>query len=211
MIVYTLAMLAFTWHLAVRTSPPTESSAEHHRATSSGSDPAPGTTTAASAGRTRHPLTAPACVTLLVIVIAAAGLVVNRHISKSPAGSAATVLGSPTDTTSYPTAPAPAVQGVHTALHDMAERCTPGAGIAAEAQIGHDVDQLITFAKTYPDARFTVNDENGRALDLLFIARNEMRACAPNAAERANQALPTQYRAIPGPPTTSAAGASTGK
>lgn len=180
-------------------------------APSSGSDPAPGTTAATPAGTTRHPLTAPACVTLLVIVLAAAGLVVSRHISRSPAGSAATVLGSPTDTTSYPTAPAPAVQGVHTALHDMAERCTPGASIAAQAQIGHDVDRLITFARTYPDARFTVDDENGRALDLLFIARNDMRACAPAAAKRANQALPPQYRALPGPLTTSAAGAPTGK
>jgi len=134
-----------------------------------------------------------ATILLLAAVIA---LAASRGRSPSPADVSATGLGAPTDTT-YPTAPTADVQRIHTALHDMGARCTLRADRAAQAQIGRDVDELISFAARYPDARFTVDGENGRALDLLLIARDEMSACAPAAAARANQALPAQFRATP--------------
>jgi len=94
------------------------------------------------------------------------------------------------------------VRRIHAALHDMGARCKSDPDAASERQIGHDVDQLITFARNYPDARFIVDDENGRSLDLLLIARDEMRTCAPAAAARANLALPAQLRTPSRTPTT---------
>ncbi len=82
----------------------------------------------------------------------------------------------------------------------MGARCTPRADPAAQAQIGRDVDELITFAARHPDAHFTVDGEDGQALDLLLIVRDEMGTCAPAAAARANRALPAQYRATSSQP-----------
>lgn len=90
--------------------------------------------------------------------------------------------------------PAAQVQKIHTALHDMGARCVSSADAAAQRRIGTDVDRLIGFARRYPDARFTVDGEDGRSLDLLLIAATEMRSCAPAAARRAEQALPPRYR-----------------
>lgn len=105
------------------------------------------------------------------------------------------------------TVPATQVQRVHSALHDMGARCTPSADVAAQHRIGTDVDLLIGFARRYPDARFSVDGEDGRALDLLLIAATEMRGCAPAAARRAEQALPPQFQspaASPAPPASAA-------
>ncbi|MBN9620567.1 MAG: hypothetical protein J0H43_12695 [Actinobacteria bacterium] len=119
----------------------------------------------------------------------------------------ATGLGAPEPST-YPTAPTVEVDRIRTALHDMGARCKPGADTATQARISRDVDQLITFTRRYPDSRFTIDGENGRPLDLLLIARDEMRTCAPTAAAAANQALPTQFRsasaARPTPASTAA-------
>lgn len=164
----------------------------------------------AESGPTRRTLVILGVVATLLLLAAVIGIAAGRGRSRSPADVSATGLGAPTDTT-YPAAPAADVQRIHTALHDMGARCTPRADPAAQAQIGRDVDELITFAARYPDARFTVDGENGRALNLLLIARDEMGTCAPAAASRANRALPAQYRTTPRPSPTAAAGASTGK
>jgi hypothetical protein len=127
------------------------------------------------------------------------GLVLLGQAPTSPKTVTATGLGAPT-TTAYPAAPASEVERIRTALHDMGARCTPGADSVTQQQIGADVDVLISFAGRYPDARFTIDDETGRALDLLLIARDEMQTCAPAAAQRANQLLPSQFRTAPSAP-----------
>jgi len=175
-----------------------------------GTRPSPADTVRAGPGRgTLVILGVVATTHLLAAVI---GLAASRGRSPSPGDVSATGLGAPTDTT-YPAALTADVQRIHTALHDMGARCTPHADPAARAQIGRDVDELVAFAARYPDARFTVDGENGQALNLLLIARDEMGTCAPAAAARANHALPAQYRATPSPtaPTAAATGASTGK
>lgn len=98
--------------------------------------------------------------------------------------------------------PATQVQRVHSALHDMGTRCTPSADVAAQHRIGTDVDLLIGFARRYPDARFSVDGEDGQALDLLLIAATEMRGCAPAAARRAEQALPPRFQSPAASPAT---------
>lgn len=164
----------------------------------------------APAGPRRRPLVILGVVATILLLAAVIGLAASRQGQTSPADVSATGLGAPTNT-NYPIAPKADVQRIHTALHDMGARCTPHADPAAQAQIGRDVDQLITFAARYPDARFTVDGENGHALNLLLIARDETGTCAPAAAARANQALPAQYRATPTPSPSAATGASTGK
>jgi hypothetical protein len=139
-----------------------------------------------------------ATIVIVVIVAAAIAFAAGRKPSRHPASDTATGLGAPAET-NYPTAPAVEVQRIHATLHDMGARCTSGAGPDAQRQIGLDVDQLIAFAKSYPDAQFIIDDEHGTALDVLLIARDEMKTCDPAAAERANQALPAQFRATPRP------------
>jgi hypothetical protein len=146
----------------------------------------------------------------VALLIGVAGLAGRRQPPARPAGVSVTGLGAP-DGSSYPTAPTLDVQRIHTALHDMGARCTPGADAGAKLQIGRDVDELISFARTYPDARFSVDGENGQALNLLLIARDEMRSCAPAAAARANQELPPQYRTSASAPPSAVSGAPTGK
>lgn len=127
---------------------------------------------------------------LLIGVISLAALGNSRQAGQDVA---ATGLGAPVPST-YPAAPMVEVERIRTALHDMGARCKPGADTATQARIFRDVDQLISFTRRYPDSRFTIDGENGRSLDLLLIARDEMRTCAPAAAAAANQALPTQFR-----------------
>lgn len=96
--------------------------------------------------------------------------------------------------TAQPTAPPAAVQQIHLALHDMGNRCKPSADARSVSLIGTDVDVLIDFAARFPDARFSIDGEDGQSLNLLLIAADEMRVCAPAAAARAAQALPSQFR-----------------
>ena len=139
--------------------------------------------------------------TWVVLGVLATGLLLLGVISLAALGNsrrpgqdvAATGLGAPVPST-YPAAPTLEVQRIRTALHDMGARCKPGADTATQARIVRDVNQLISFTRRYPDSRFTIDGENGRPLDLLLIARDEMRTCAPAAAAAANQALPTQFR-----------------
>lgn len=89
------------------------------------------------------------------------------------------------------------VDRVHAALHDMGARCVAGAGVDAQRKVESDVATLITFARRYPDARFSIDGENGRSLNLLLIAATETRTCAPVAAGRAREALPPEFNGTP--------------
>ena len=156
-------------------------------------------------GPSRRTLVVLGVLATIFLLVGAVALAVWRQPRDSPTRVSTTGLGAPADTTG-PSVPSSEVQRIHTALHDMGARCTPGANSADRRQIGRDVDLLITFARTYPDARFTIDDENGQALDLLLIARDEMRTCAPAAAARANQALPAEFRTSSSVPPSAASG-----
>ena len=92
--------------------------------------------------------------------------------------------------------PGDQVSRVHAALHDIGARCGPTAADPATQQyLAADAEVIVTFAERYPDAVFTVDDEAGRSLSLLLVARDELRICAPAASRRADVALPAQFRA----------------
>ena len=139
----------------------------------------------------------PSRTALIALGIGASALLVG--------GSAAVALLLSSTTTRSPetaSVPASRVARIHAALHEMGKLCTQNAGAVARHRIGLDVDRLISFARQFPDARFTIDEEDGRSLNLLLIAREEMQNCAPAAAVRANRALPSAYRSAPASTTT---------
>ena len=88
------------------------------------------------------------------------------------------------------------VNRIHAALHDIGARCGPAAADPATLQqLAADVEVIVSFAQRYPDALFTIDDETGRSLSLLLVARDETAICAPVASQRADSALPAQFRA----------------
>lgn len=127
-----------------------------------------------------------------LLVLTLGGLTIA--MLSGPTDDASAIGPSPSVTAVVSAAPAAEVDRVHDALHDMAALCFPNLDDAAQRRIESDVDLLVTFAGRYPDATFPIDDETGRSLGLLLVARNEMHLCAPNAAARANAALPPQFR-----------------
>lgn len=99
--------------------------------------------------------------------------------------------------------PGDQVGRVHAALHDIGARCGPtAANPSARQQLAADAEVIVSFAERYPEALFTVDDEAGRTLSLLLVARDELRICAPAASRRADLALPPQFRAPSSQPGT---------
>lgn len=91
--------------------------------------------------------------------------------------------------------PGDEVSRVHAALHDIGARCGPtAADPAAQQQLAADAEVIVSFAERYPEALFTIDDETGRSLSLLLVARDELTVCAPAASQRADLALPVQFR-----------------
>jgi hypothetical protein len=139
-----------------------------------------------------------------MLVAAAGGL-----IAFAAAWVALTALGpatrtgdtSPTTAPSYMSPPEAEVQRVRDALSDIGARCTPQAGDEAVRRLDHDADVVLDFARRYPNAEFTVDDESGHTLSLLLAVRDDLSHCAPAAAARVDAAVPSQFRQQP--PATS--------
>ena len=130
---------------------------------------------------------APMLVVLALLALVAAGMIAVMLTR--------TVDASDVESTLTPVAAPPAeVDRIHAALHEMGAVCTRDADEATQVRIETAVDLLVEFALRYPNATFQIDDETGRSLGLLLVARNEMQVCAPRAAARANAALPSQYR-----------------
>ena len=92
------------------------------------------------------------------------------------------------------TAPTAAVRPVHRALHALGRLCGSDA-VSAEAssQARRPVMVILEFAHRYPNVSFPVHDETGTTLSLLFVARNEVRACAPMLAAQVERSIPPEY------------------
>ena len=106
----------------------------------------------------------------------------------------------PTASETAVAAPTADVQRVHEAMHDIAARCQPGvpAGPDARSELDRDVDVILTFARKFPNARLTVDDESGHTVSLLLGVRDDLRRCASDVAARLDPAIPPKYRAPAG-------------
>ena len=91
------------------------------------------------------------------------------------------------------TAPADAVTPVHRALHELSRVCTPGGGTNQSFAARRPVTAILDFARRYPDVSFPLHDETGTTLSLLFVARHEVRSCAPALTERIDRLIPHDY------------------
>ena len=83
---------------------------------------------------------------------------------------------------------------VHDALHDLDARCTRASTPGATQAIAHDTDVIVAFSERYPDAVFPIDDETGRTLSLLLVARQSLRRCAPYLVSRIDALLPFDLR-----------------
>ncbi len=101
---------------------------------------------------------------------------------------------SPTATASYSTPPAAEVKRIRDTLNDIAARCNPHTTVADRRHLDRDVDVVLAVARRYPNAEFPVEDETGHTLSLLLAIRDDLRQCAPSAAARVNDGLPSRFR-----------------
>ncbi|MFE1310495.1 hypothetical protein [Streptomyces sp. NPDC058755] len=140
----------------------------------------------------------PGAVVLVATVVVAVGLgaaaLAMRQGSSRSAGSASGAAGA---TASPAVPPAADVRPVHEALHDIDARCKPEADREARVRLRADADVIVAFARRYPNAAFPVDDETGRTLSLLLVARQSLRGCDATATARVDGALPDQFRGEP--------------
>lgn len=84
---------------------------------------------------------------------------------------------------------------VHAILHRLDRTCArSGRSPQARKELDRNVGTILAFARAYPEARFTIDDESGTALSLLLVAREATRPCAPAASRRLDSALPQRFR-----------------
>lgn len=87
------------------------------------------------------------------------------------------------------------VRRVHAVLHGIEEACSGSrVGPRVSASLEANANTIVRFARKYPQVRFPIDDESGRALSLLLVAREALLPCAPLAAARVDRALPQKYR-----------------
>jgi hypothetical protein len=86
------------------------------------------------------------------------------------------------------------VRGIHTILHRLENACSRRLSGSRRQRLARDVGTLIRFSRTYPRARFQIDDESAHAVSVLLVAREELQRCAPDAAARIDQALPKELR-----------------
>lgn len=90
--------------------------------------------------------------------------------------------------------PSTEVDRVHDALHEIAAQCRDGIDEAIRQRLDQDVEMMVGFSRRYPEARFPIDDEIGRPVGLLLVARNALERCAAEAAAKADSALPPEFR-----------------
>lgn len=87
------------------------------------------------------------------------------------------------------------VDDVHAVLHRLEKTCARSrSSPAARTRLDRDVATILAFSRAYPEARFQIDDESGRTLSLLLVAREATRRCVPEASARLDAALPERYR-----------------
>lgn len=111
----------------------------------------------------------------------------TRADPSRPDGAPSVALPTPTAVASTA-----AAAEVHAALHAIGRRCRvarhPTRAIAAE------VGTILQFAARYPNVSFSIDDEKGTTLALLFVVRDAVGRCAPSLVAKVQAAMPPQYR-----------------
>jgi hypothetical protein len=87
------------------------------------------------------------------------------------------------------------VRRLHDVLHGLGTACVrSGRSRSERRRLDRGVDTILAFARAYPEARFQIDDETGRAVTVLLVAREAVQRCAPDAAARLDEALPKGLR-----------------
>ena len=97
------------------------------------------------------------------------------------------------------TAPAAAVNPVHRAPHILGRVCRPGGDTDRTSRARGPVNVMLACARQFPNVSFPVHDETGTTLSLLFVARDEVRDCAPALTAQVERLIPAEYLAPTAP------------
>ena len=158
-------------------------------------NPASGPNDPNDAARPRDMVAALAPVVVTVVVVfGLAGLALIAVMDR-PGMPVATVISSPAAVPiSTATVPAADAERVHVALHDVGTWCRTAPGSRTQDKLEGDLDVILSFSRSYPDATFSIDGETGRSVTLLMTTRQLLRTCEPAAAARADAALPTEFQ-----------------
>lgn len=131
--------------------------------------------------RPRRRRWAVASATLVVALLALGGVL------------AAIGIGDGSENTRAPSAAG--VRRVHAALHELDRVCsrTPVSPDARRV-LARDARTFARFADAYPQVEFRIDDEEGRAVSLLLVARQRLDGCDRRAAAIVDRALPAGMR-----------------
>lgn len=87
------------------------------------------------------------------------------------------------------------VRRVHAALHAVDRVCSrPPISLASRRVVARDARMFARFADAHPRAEFRIDDEEGRAVSLLLVARQTLQRCDRRAAAIVDRALPAAMR-----------------
>ncbi len=87
------------------------------------------------------------------------------------------------------------IRRIHATLHAIDRVCTRAhIDPATRRLLERDARMFARFARTYPQARFQIDDEDARPVSMLLVAREALRRCAPGAAAIVDAALPANMR-----------------
>ncbi|GAB4079371.1 hypothetical protein GCU67_15025 [Modestobacter muralis] len=93
----------------------------------------------------------------------------------------------------YSSVPAGDADQVHDALHRVGETCAQAPETRAPDSPARDVDVIIDFARRHPDGQFDIDDEQGTALSLLLVVREELQSCDPALVPRVDALIPSRH------------------
>ncbi|TFV91135.1 hypothetical protein [Blastococcus sp. CT_GayMR16] len=118
----------------------------------------------------------------------------------SPQGKIApAVLQSSPPAPTYTDVPENEVIQAHAALHGLGEACGVETSSRSLETVERQLAVLLAFARSHPDGAFEIDDEDGAALSLLLVLKEELRSCDPSQLPRVEALLPPRFRGSESP------------
>lgn len=87
-----------------------------------------------------------------------------------------------------------AARSIHRSLHRVGEACAAPTTDAKRTLLARQVRRIERIATQHPGAAFTIDDERGSILSLLFVLRHELEDCDPALVSRVDDLIPPAYR-----------------